>query len=168
MIIAVSGSVGVGKTSVSQYLAEQFDAEYFSLNDYAQNYKLEEVPQIQTFDFDIDSLLKDVEKQLREYRDNNKSIIVESHFAHLINPELVDIVIIINRDLGALKQEYKQRGYNEQKIKDNLEVESFDLCFFEAEEEGYSPNQFIKIENDEDIEELQRRLVKKIKKRMEK
>jgi len=40
-------------------------------------------------------------------------------------------------EIKELKKEYKIRKYNAQKIKDNLEVESFNLCFYEALENGY-------------------------------
>ena len=49
----------------------------------------------------------------------------------------IDKLLIIGRELSELKQTYKQRGYNEQKVTDNLEVESFNLCFYEAVDEGY-------------------------------
>lgn len=168
MIIAISGSVGVGKTELGKYVSEYFSCEYLELNSYAEKYKINEVPSIQTFDFDIDRLLKDLESDIANKKKDNHSLVVESHFAHLINPKLVDILVIVNRDLEELKREYKKREYNSQKIKENLEVESFDLCFFEAEEEGYEPEQFIKIENDEDIEDLQRRVVKKISNKLKK
>ena len=149
MIISVSGSVGVGKTTVANYIANYFSMEYIELNELAEKYKLKDVPSLETFDFDIDNLLDDLEVLLKKKKQEGKSIVVESHFAHLINPNLVDVLVIINRDLEELKKQYNQRGYNKEKIKENLEVESFDLCFFEAEEEGYQPEQFIKIENDD-------------------
>jgi adenylate kinase len=135
VVIAISGSVGSGKTTFAKELAKELHFDIMHLNDMAKKYKLKEIKELQTFDFDLDDLLDDFEKELKEKKYQN--IVIESHFAHLINPELVDILFVVNRDLKLLKEEYKIRKYNEQKIQDNLEVESFNLCFYEAEEAGY-------------------------------
>jgi adenylate kinase len=135
VVIAISGSVGSGKTTFSKNLAKELNFDIIHLNDLAKNYKLKDVKELQTFDFDLDNLLDDFEKDLRNKK--YKNIIIESHFAHLIHPELVDILFVVNRDLKLLKHEYEIRKYNTQKIQDNLEVESFNLCFYEAEEAGY-------------------------------
>lgn len=161
MIIVVTGSVGVGKTFFSKILAEKLGSELLHLNDFASKYKLEEKPEIGTFDFDIDPLLEEVEKIIKKTNDN---LVLESHFSHFIDPELVDYLIVINRDLKELKNTYKERGYNRKKIKDNLEVESFNLCFYEAEEEGYPEEKFIVLENNGEIGKIVDEALKKIKK----
>jgi len=152
MIIAISGSVGSGKTTIAKELSTRLNYELIQLNDLAKKYKLEEVKELQTFDFDLDKLLGDLELKLKQKKLNNENVILEGHFAHLINPELIDKLIIIGRSLKELKQTYKQRGYNNQKIADNLEVESFNLCFYEALEEGYKEEkQVFLINNNETI-----------------
>lgn len=168
MIITISGSVGVGKSSVAQEIAQNFDAKLLSLNSLAKKYHIEDIEEIDTFDFDLEALLKDVEKELSQSSSSKENIVLESHFAHFISPDLVDFLVIINRDLQELSKEYEIRGYNKQKSKDNLEVESFDLCFFEAEEEGYEPHQIIKVDNDGTIDEIVKEITSKIQKRMKK
>lgn len=137
MIIGVTGAVGSGKTIFALELSKKLNFECFHLNDLVKKYKLKDVPELQTFDFDLDAFLDEFEKYLKKIKEQKKNIIVESHFAHFINPELVDVLFVINRDLKNLKIEYDTRKYNEVKIKDNLEVESFNLCFYESEENGY-------------------------------
>ncbi len=168
MIITISGSVGVGKSSIAQDISQKFDAELISLNEFAKKYHVEDIEELDTFDFDLDALLKDIEKELLQKYRGDKNVVLESHFAHFISPDIVDFLVIINRDLQELSKEYSSRGYNEQKIKDNLEVESFDLCFFEAEEEGYEPHQIVKVDNDgtlnEIVDEISSKILKRIKK----
>ena len=155
MIIVISGSVGSGKTTIAQKLSEKIKFEVIHLGDMAKEYKIADVPKLQTFDFDINKLLEDIEIKIKAWKKENKNIILESHFAHFINPKLVDILFIINRDLKELKIEYKNRKYNIQKIKDNLEVESFNLCFYEALEEGYTEEkQVFTINNNTNLEDL--------------
>lgn len=150
MIIAISGSVGVGKTTIAQLLAQKLNFNCIELNEIANEFKIESNEHLQTFDFDVKACLNYIEKKY-----TNNDYVLEGHFAHLLRPEFVDILIIINRDISQLHAEYVQRGYNEQKIKDNLEVETLNVCFYEAEEEGYDEKQLIVIENsssDEDID----------------
>lgn len=163
MIIAISGSVGVGKTTISKMLAKLIGYEAVELNKIAEQFKLKQVKNLQTFDFDINKTLEFIEK---EYA--NKNVILEGHFSHLLSPDFVDVLIIVNRDTKELYDEYVSRGYNEKKIQDNLEVENFNVCFYEAEEEGYVDSQFIVIENNEEleIEEIVYTLNKKLKKKI--
>ncbi len=135
MIIAISGSVGSGKTTIAKDLAKELNYSVIQLNELAKEFKIKEVPELQTFDFDIDKLVAKVNRDIADGK--YKNTIFEGHFAHFLNPDLIDFLFVINRDLKELKKEYLKRNYNEQKIKDNLEVESFNLCFYEAEEEGY-------------------------------
>jgi adenylate kinase len=137
MIIAVSGSVGSGKTSFATLLGEKLGIKVIHLNELAKDYFIQDHDHLQTFDFDIDTLLNDFEKELQQKRLEHTSLIVESHFAHFIQPKYVDVLFILNRDLKELHKEYEKRGYTKQKIQDNLDVESFNLCFYEAEENGY-------------------------------
>ena len=164
-ILLISGSVGCGKTTVSKTLAKKLGYIFVPLNEIAKNFKLNDVKYLQTFDFDLDKLLEKVEKDIQIWRDKGQDVILEGHFSHFINPELVDILFIITRDLQELKKEYIKRGYNEQKVKDNLEVESFNLCFYEAIEEGYKEEkQVFTIENNEDIVDVVDKMKRKLNK----
>ena len=179
--IAISGSVGSGKTTLAKELGKKLSYEIIHLNELAKKYKIEEIKDLQTFDFDLDSLLDDFEDVLKQGKYNNCSI--ESHFSQYINPELIDVLVIVNRDLKELKQEYKIRNYNTQKIQDNLEVESFNLCFYEAEEQGYivgtsevlgstniqehneeNKGYVFAFDNSKSIEDLVEKVVRKLKK----
>ena len=61
MIIAISGSVGSGKTTIAKTLSEKLDYKLINLNELAKEYKIEDVQKLQTFDFDLDKLLDDLE-----------------------------------------------------------------------------------------------------------
>ena len=166
MRISISGSVGVGKTTIAKLLAHKLQFEIVYLNEVAQDFKLEDIEDLQTFDFDLKKCIEYIEENFSQ----SQNIIFEGHFAHLLHPEFIDIVIIINRNLKELHQEYVQREYNEQKIQDNLEVESLNVCFYEAEEEGFKEDQFIVFENSQDfeVEEVVQILYKKIQKKVSK
>ena len=151
--IAISGSVGVGKTTIAKELSKKIKGDLIELNEMAKKFKIEDVPELQTFDFNLDALINNTNKIIANKKEKN--LILEGHFSHYLNPSLVDFLIIINRNLQELQLVYKKRGYNEQKIKDNLEVESFNLCFYEGLEEGYKEEKQIRcFENNGNLDEI--------------
>lgn len=152
MIVGVTGSVGCGKTDFAKMFGERLDFEVVNLTDWAMKYKIGDVEHLQTFDFDLDKFLDGFEDFLR--RNHDKNIIFEGHFAHFVSPDLVDLLFVVNRDLGVLRKEYERRGYNKQKIEDNLEVESFNLCFYEALEEGYDEDKICVLDNCSSLDDL--------------
>lgn len=163
MIIGISGSVGTGKTQIALALGKKLNYNVINLNNIAKEFKIKEIPSLQTFDFNIEKLVSKVNRNIADgiY---GKNVILEGHFSHFLNPELVDLMIIINRDLKELKKEFIKRGYNEQKIKDNLEVESFNLCFYEAVEEGFEEGKKVFcFDNNSTIDDIIKNIVKQIK-----
>ena len=165
MIISISGSVGTWKTSLSKLLSKKLNFEVIHLNELAKDFKLEEVKELQTFDFDLDKLLILIEQKINKYKKEKKNLILESHFVHFINPKLVDFLFIINRNLKELKKEYKIRNYNSQKTKDNLEVEAFNLCFYEGIDEGYEEEkQIFCLKNEKFLDDLIDKIELKINK----
>ncbi len=137
MIIAISGSVGCGKTTIADSLGKRLDCLVVSLSDLARKHKVEDVPEYETFSFDLDALLEDVCELIRECRREDRTLILEGHFTHFIDFKLVDFLFVINRDLRDLKSVYIQRRYSDRKVKENLEVEALDVCFYEGIERGY-------------------------------
>lgn len=163
MIIAISGSVGSGKTSLAKELSKRLNFKLISLNDIALKFKTNDVKELHTFDFDIDKLVIYTNKIISECKDKNTNLILEGHFAHFLDSRLIDILFIINRSLPNLKKEYLKRKYNKQKIKDNLEVESFNLCFYEALEENFlEEEQVFCFDNNSTLEKLVDKVIFKI------
>ena len=164
VVIAISGSVGTGKTSLASELVKKLEGfEVVNLNSWAHDFKIEDVSSLQTFDFNLEGLIAKVNRFISD--NLIKNYIFEGHFAHFINPELVDFLFVVNRDLKSLRQVYEKRGYNNQKINDNLEVESFNLCFYEGIEEGYrEEEQIFCLGNDFDLKVMVDKILVHMKK----
>ena len=160
MIIAISGSVGSGKTTVAQAFSDVVRAECIHLTEVARAFILEEKKDLQTFDFDLDALCEHVERNILN---SAKTQVVEGHFSHLLSPKYVDCVFVLNRDLKELRLEYEKRGYSKKKIRDNLEVESFNLCFYEALENGFQEGQVFVVENNTCVKDCVDKIVSKLK-----
>lgn len=169
MIIVISGAVGTGKSTIADELGERLRCAVAHLNDKAGEYKLQDVKEKQTFDFDLHALIEDVEQGINDAIKDDHDLILESHFAHFINPELVDYLFVINRDQKDLERVYDDRGYDFDKTRDNLEAENFNVCFYEAIEEGYKETtedgelgQVFSVQNDFEISEVINDIMEKI------
>ena len=154
----MTGSVGSGKTTVSKKLNEKIEnSKVISLNEISKDFKIEYDEKSQTYDFDLEKCLSFVEKQIKKEKD--KTLIIESHFSHLIKPNFIDLCVILKRDQKKLIDEYKKRNYSKKKCDENILCENMDLFFLEAKENGIE--KIIVVEN-ENLEKTIEKILKKL------
>ena len=130
--ILVTGTPGVGKTTVSHKLASKLDALYISITELVKKQKL-----ITGIDENRQTLIADtkkVSKQLQEILANTEgSIIIEGHYAVDVVPKKdVNTVFVLRRDPRELKSALENRGYEEKKLWENLAAEILDVCLWDA------------------------------------
>lgn len=131
MIILITGTPGVGKTTVSKILAEKLDARIIHINelvnkkhiytgiDEEKGYKI----------VDLDVLFKEVNLIIQENSDC-EYIVIEGHLSHLF--EKSDIVIVLRANPHVLRDRMMSKGWKEAKIRENIEAEIIDLCSYES------------------------------------
>lgn len=127
MIIAVSGTPGVGKTSVAKLLAKKLGYDYVDLREFALKHSVGEMKG-EELELDIDELAYHVEKDLRD-----KNVVLDGHLSHLMP---VDQVIILRAHPKLIGERLKERGYSKGKIAENVEAELVDVCLLEAIDEN--------------------------------
>ena len=130
--ILVTGTPGVGKTTVAHKLASKLDALYISITELVKKQKL-----ITGIDENRQTLIADtkkVSKQLQEILANMEgSIIIEGHYAVDVVPKKdVNTVFVLRRDPRELKSALENRGYEEKKLWENLAAEILDVCLWDA------------------------------------
>ncbi len=130
-VIVITGTPGVGKTTVSKSLAERLGALYISLTDVIKKENL-----VLRVDEKRNTLIVDLRKlskRVMEIIDNSVEIVVEGHYAADVVPSaLVSYAFVLRRDLDDLKAKLKDRGYEEKKVLENLAAEALDVCLFSA------------------------------------
>ncbi len=147
MRILISGVPGTGKTLISKKLSESLNLSYINIGEYAK----------ENFDFPIeqDEIVIDeevVENKLKEL-DN---LIIDSHI-----PFKADKVIILRCNPSILLERLQMRGYNKEKIQDNLLSEILDYAIYAAKE-LFSDEDIYEVLS-EDIDETIKEVMKIIK-----
>ncbi|NJE12046.1 adenylate kinase family protein [Thermococcus sp. LS2] len=126
MIIAVSGTPGVGKTTVAKLLAEKLGYKYVDIKKFAIEHGIGEIKGDE-LEVEIDELAYFIEKELK-----GKNVVLDGHLSHLMP---ADQVIIIRLHPKIIGERLKKRGYSREKISENVEAELVDVCLVEAIDE---------------------------------
>jgi adenylate kinase len=132
MIILITGTPGVGKTTVSSILAERLDAHLININelvnekclytgiDEEREYKI----------VDLDALFNEMDNIIKKVDGPDEYVIIEGHLSHLF--EKSDIVIVLRANPDVLQDRMKIKGWKKAKIRENVEAEAIDVCSYEA------------------------------------
>ena len=131
-IIVVTGTPGVGKTTVSSYLATGLKAVHLDLAEIAKRseFYIAKDPQRETFIVDIERLTENVESRLKNA---SSRIIVSGHYAmDVISPRHNVKVFVLRCDPQELKKRLEKKGFGPRKVAENVQAEILDICFFDA------------------------------------
>jgi adenylate kinase len=135
MIIAITGTPGTGKSTVSTQLrAEGY--EVIPLNETAIENKLllSYDDKRQTHEVDIDSLNQYLINLLNKNitANQDKTRFLEGHISHLL--DIIDQVIILRCHPDELRKRLTNKGWSDEKIQENLEAEAVDAITLECVE----------------------------------
>ncbi|MDD5133534.1 MAG: AAA family ATPase [Candidatus Nanoarchaeia archaeon] len=133
-VIIISGSVATGKTTLAKKLVKKLKADYISIKDFAIENKLGFYNKKKEYEIDVEKLNK---KLIEVIKKTKKNLIIDGHLSHLLPSKYVDLCIITKCDLKELKKRLLKRKYSQEKIRENLDVEIFDVCLVEASELGH-------------------------------
>ena len=135
MVIIVTGTPGTGKTTYAKALAGKLGYTYLDLTEFIIKKNLHEGkdPLRDTIIVDEDALLTVLLPKIVA----NPEMVVDGHFSHELPKENVKRCIVLKCELKELEKRLKARGYSEEKVRENLDAEIFDVCLHEAEEYGH-------------------------------
>ena len=127
MIIAVTGTPGVGKTTVSKLLAERLGYEYVSVKEFATEKGIGERVG-EELEIDTGELATRMAEEFR-----GKNVVIDGHLSHFVP---ADIVIVLRAHPRLVAERLKKRGYPRKKLAENVEAELVDVILVEALEEN--------------------------------
>jgi len=131
-VIVVTGTPGVGKTTVSRTLADRAGAVYIDVNDLIRKNKL-----FSGYDRRRKTYIADLSKVAKRVRGifeaSDRDIILEGHIAHLVVPkESVYLAFVLRCSPGTLKERLQRKPYPTEKVSENVAAEVLDICLVET------------------------------------
>jgi adenylate kinase len=132
-VILITGTPGVGKTTVAKQLAEELDAHYINLTELAQTNNL-----LSGEDKERKTTIISEKKMRRKISEivhvtNKSAIIVDGHYAAAVVPKrYVTRVFVLRRNPVELHTLMKKSGFSGAKLWENLASEILDGSLVEA------------------------------------
>ncbi len=124
MKLAITGSPGVGKTSVSKELGTALKSKVLNEKEFSL------AQGIGKWDSEEDELvvpLEKLKKALNELLRTEKNVIIEGHMLCEIALD-IDFIVLITLDPELLEERLGHRNYTPAKIQDNVFCEGIDYC----------------------------------------
>jgi adenylate kinase len=155
--IVVTGTPGVGKTSLAKLLIDRLNDEiksdkkytYLNLGDLIKKKKLYDQwnDEYDVPEFDEDKILEEIQPML-----NEGGLVIDFHSVYFIPDEMIGLVVLVRCNNTILYDRLQARGYSENKIRENIECEIMEVTSEEVYE-SFSKNKIIELQN-EQIEDM--------------
>jgi adenylate kinase len=131
-ILVITGTPGVGKTTVSKALAAKLHAVHIDIAALVRQERMASGydKTRQTLIADIDRLAKKVQQIMSN---TSKTLVVDGHYATDVVPaKHVTRVFVLRCHPEELRQRMNKRGFQGSKVKENLAAEILDVCLADA------------------------------------
>lgn len=136
VLIVISGSPGVGKSTLAKLLTKKLGFDRLDLHHYYKRISTGYDRSKQSYDISYPKFEKLVKEKLQE---SEKGLIIDSHISHLLPKRLVNVcIVLICSDLKRLEKRLQKRKYSKKKIRENLDAEIFQVCLMEAKERKHT------------------------------
>jgi len=131
-VIIVTGTPGVGKTSVSKQLAASLDGLHVDLGELVKRERLTSGYDRKRRTFVVDEIK--LASRLRQILKRQRGIVVvDGHYAAaVVARNQVERVFVLRRDPRQLRQMMEKRGFRGEKLGENLAAEVLDIILNEA------------------------------------
>nr|XP_045745808.1 adenylate kinase isoenzyme 6 [Mirounga angustirostris] len=127
--ILLTGTPGVGKTTLGKELASRSGLKYINVGDLAREGQLYDGydEEYECPILDEDRVVDELENQMSE-----GGVIVDYHGCDFFPERWFHIVFVLQADNSVLYKRLETRGYNEKKLKENIQCEIFQVLYEEA------------------------------------
>ncbi len=130
-IIIITGTPGVGKTTLANVLVKKLRYERVDLHRFYPQISERYDRRKQCYVIDYTKLVKLIDERLRET--TAYGLVIDSHVTHYLPATLIDLCVVLGcSDLKLLKRRLQKRKYTTKKIQENLEAEIMQVCLNEA------------------------------------
>jgi adenylate kinase len=132
-VIVITGTPGVGKTTLAKYVAKRLQYSRFDLHKFYPEISTGYDKKKKCYTVDVKKLEKIVKREK-----SKSNLVIDSHIVHLLPKRLVNVcIVVVCSNLKKLQKRLKKRGYGKAKVRENLDAEIFQVCLQEAREQGH-------------------------------
>jgi len=117
MNLIITGNPGVGKHTIANEIMKIGDYDLLDINEAAFESKNTENNEL-NIEVDVENLKKYLKNKI-----SKKSLIVGHLAPYVASKSDIDLVIVLRKNPYKLAEIYEQRGYSNEKIKENIESE---------------------------------------------
>ncbi|MEM3616995.1 MAG: adenylate kinase family protein [Candidatus Bathyarchaeia archaeon] len=134
LVIIITGTPCVGKTSVARLLASRLNAVYLNLTEFATKNNLiigADERRGGSLIINEGRLRKAVNRLIDEV--GEQSVVIDGHYAASVVPKkLVTCAFVLRRDPVELRSFMEKAGFSRNKLWENLASEILDVCLVDA------------------------------------
>ncbi len=132
-VIALTGTPGTGKTCAAGILKKKGFAA-IGLNSEIRKRKLYSGydRKRKTYVADFGKIGKFLKKELKREKYRDKIALIDSHLSHLLPSRIVDAAVVLRCEPAVLERRLEKRGWNAEKVRENVEAEIIGLIECEA------------------------------------
>ena len=112
MILAITGTPGTGKDTISKLLAKSLNFRLVDLNQLAKEKNL-----LKGYDEKRKCDIVDMQGLAREVRKLRGNQVIQSHYSHLLPS---DLIVVLRADPAELRKRLEKRGWAHEKIQENM------------------------------------------------
>ena len=159
--ILVTGTPGVGKTSLCSLLESQLPEDYnlpgFQYVKLAELINTKKLYTTWNEEFNVPEFDEDmVCDELEPLMSQQGGIILEFHSCDFFPERWFDLIVLLRCDNTALFDRLQERGYDQKKIDENIDCEIFGVLKEEVEN-SYSAERIIEL-NSNQVDDMQRNM----------
>lgn len=126
-LYAITGTPGTGKTAVSEELRNR-GYEVIDMNEHIRKHGLLGALDQKRHTYEVE--LEALNDSLEEYRhDESRIVLMDSHLSHLMDCRAI---IVLRCNPNVLAERLRARGYDEDKVRENVQSEILDVILCEA------------------------------------
>lgn len=163
MKLGITGTPGVGKTSVAKVLGEYYSLKVWN----EQEFSLKEgIGEFDTTENELVVPLEKLEKSIEKLLKKEKNVLIEGHMLCEIKAGF-DYIIVMRCHPELLESRLDAKGYKAEKIQDNVFCEGIEYCKKHTLR-NYPKAKIIEVESRKSIKETTNSIINEIEKRRKK
>lgn len=158
MRLVVTGTPGVGKTTIATLLAQKLGLSRINETAFAQKQGIGRTDR-KTNERVVP--LGRLTKALNQWLQQHANAVVEGHLVCECRLRPIDWVIVVRLNPERLEFRLRERHYSEVKIQDNVMCEGIDYCLKHTKR-NYPLKKIVEIQNDKSLKQTIARIVKMV------